>query len=235
MVSAYDKLASTLDRFQEAHFWIHMMERYYHLADPFRWHLSVFLKAVKEVPQIVQMELQQETGFKDWFGSKKAKLHEDPLMRFISKSRDLVVHRGMLVPNSHAELGVTEGRGMKLGMGFPMHPLEYSENAMERYLNHAAQGGDFLGLLTPDDDSMPCVFRRWQLEGFDSDVVDLCADAWFKLGDVLKNVLEWLGEEDVPALSLNCRHSSQKVQFHLFDREEFTEKFKNIQVDASGA
>ena len=26
--------------FEEAHFWIHMMEEYYHFADPFRWHLN---------------------------------------------------------------------------------------------------------------------------------------------------------------------------------------------------
>jgi hypothetical protein len=228
MTDVYQKIGAALDRFQETHFWIHMLEQHYHNADPFRWHLNVFLKAVKEVPQIVEMELQQERGFKDWYQSKKAELREDSLMKSLAKSRDLIVHKGMLVPNSRAQIGITEGRGMKLGLTFPVHPLEDSDDAMERYLRHVSDHGDFLGILIPDEDSMPCVYRQWHLEGFDKEVVDLCAEAWFKLGAMLKNVLEWLGAKDIPELSLNCRHASQRVHYHLFDRNKLIEKLKSI-------
>jgi hypothetical protein len=70
---ALDKISSTHDRFQEAHFWIHMLERYYHSSDPFRWHLNSFLRAAKEVPQLLLMELQNEKGFKAWFKEHKTK------------------------------------------------------------------------------------------------------------------------------------------------------------------
>ena len=133
----FQKLDAPLDRFQEAHFWIHMMEQYYHAAEPFRWHVNVFLKALKEVPDLLEMNLQNEPGYKTWFADYKAKLREDPLIAALAKNRDLVVHRGMLVPNSRGFLGITEGRGLKFGMSFPLHALEDSDAAMDRYLSFA--------------------------------------------------------------------------------------------------
>lgn len=189
MADNYQRIGSTLDRFQEAHFWLHMMQHFYHEADPFRWHLNVFQKAIKEVPQILQMELQNVGGFPVWFKSHRDALNRDELYSLLSKNRDLVVHRGMLIPNSRAMVGVTEGRGMKLGLTFPAHPLEDSVNAMTRYLRHAAKNGDFLGVLTPDEDSMPCVERRWGLEGQDEEVVGLCAKSWLRVGEMLDTAL----------------------------------------------
>lgn len=92
---ALDKISSAHDRFQEAHFWIHMLESYYHAADPFRWHLNAFLKALKEVPRLLEMSLQNEKGFKAWFKKHKEGLREDPLIQTLAKNRDLVVHRGI--------------------------------------------------------------------------------------------------------------------------------------------
>ena len=50
---ALHKMESTLDRFREAHYWIHMIEEHYHQADTFRWYLNAFLKAIKEVPDLL--------------------------------------------------------------------------------------------------------------------------------------------------------------------------------------
>lgn len=205
-----------------------MLEEHYHNADPFRWHLNAFLKALKEVPQLVAMELQQEKDFPDWYRTKRAELENDELMRFLAKKRDLIVHRGMLVPNSQAKVGITEGRGMKLGLTFPVNPLENSNDAMDRYLLHVINQTDFLGILIPDDDSMPCIYRQWHIEGFEKEVVDLCAEAWFKLGATLKDVLEWLSEKNVGELSLSCRHSSQRVHYHLFDRDKLIAKVSEL-------
>ena len=224
----YDKISSALDRFQEAHFWIHMMEQFYHSADPFRWHLNVFIKAIKEVSQIIQMELQNEKGFAKWYKNERTNLNNDPLMSALSKRRDIIVHKGMLVPNSKAMLGITEGRGIKLGLTFPVHPLEDSDNAMDRYLHQVSKHEDFLGVLIMDEDSLPCVQREWRLEGFEEEIIDLCAKAWFRLGETIKNVLLWLGEKEVPNLSLDCRHSSQHVQFQLFDREVLIKRLNEI-------
>lgn len=219
--NALDRIPSAFDRFQEAHFWIHGMESYYHYSAHFRWHLSAFLKALKEVPQLVQMELQNEPGFSGWWRGQRARLRNDPLIGFLSKQRDIVVHQRMLIPDSQCAVGVTELRGMKLGMGLNIDPRHDSDHAMHRYLTVAAERGDFFGILIPDEDSIPCVHRVWRLSGFEDDIIAVCAGAWLRTGETIREVLCWLGAEP-PPLSLDCRHGDQKVQFKLFDREKLT-------------
>jgi len=228
MDDSYHRIKSAIDRFQEAHFWIHMMEQFYHSANPFRWYLNVFLKAIKEVPQIIQMELQNVAEFPQWFKEVRNLLHSDPLLHALSKQRDFVVHKGMLVPKSEGILGITEGRGMKLGLTFPVHPLDDSDHAMERYLHFVLETSDTLGILDPDEESLPCIYRQWHIEGFEEEVVDLCAKAWLRLGEVIEEVLKWLGEDEVPVLSLDCRHSSQKIQYKVFNRDSLCKRLEEL-------
>ena len=82
-----------------------------------------------------------------------------------------------------------------------------------------ANGRDILGILQVDEESLPCVQREWRLEGFGEEIIELAAKAWLTVGQVVTSTIRWLGAE-VPDLSLNCRHSSQQVQFKLFDRKE---------------
>jgi hypothetical protein len=232
MHCGYEEISSALDRHREAHFWLHMMEDHYHSADQFRWHLNVFMKALKEVPDMVSMALQNKPGFPEWFHAQKASLKSDPLMQALSKRRDQVVHREMLVPKSHAEIGVTEGRGMKLGMGFPVDPLDDSDVCMERYLLSVKKAGankmaDFLGILVPDEDSMPCVRREWRLAEFDEELVDLCARAWLRTGETLMATLRWLGE-DPPSQALSCRSSHQAVLFKTYDRNALIKRHADL-------
>lgn len=227
MKDPYEKIGSALDRFQEAHFWIHMMEEYYHAADPFRWHLNVFLKAIKEVPQVLQIAMQNEAGFPAWFREPRDRLNADPLIAALSRQRDLVVHRSMLVPQSSGTIGITEGRGFKAGLTLPIHPLEDSDKALLRYALHF-KDVDFLGLVTPDEDSMPCVHREWRLREFDEELIDLCARAWLRLGETIDAVLRWQGA-DPPPLSLDCRHGSKKVQLKLYDRDTLIAQMKTIE------
>ena len=232
MSNGYDKLTSALDRFQEAHFWLHMMEKHYHSADEFRWHLNVFLKALKEVPDMISMELQNEKYFPAWFRTQRKTLFDDPLMQAFSKGRDQIVHREMLVPKSRAVVGITELRGMKAGMTFPVHPLEDSDAGMERYLRSVKRAGhsemaDFLGVLMLDEDSLPCVRREWRLAEFDEELVDLCARAWLRTSETLVAVLRWLGE-DPPPQTLSCRSGHQAVLYKTYDRKALIKRLADM-------
>jgi len=224
---ALDRIEASFDRFREAHFWIHALESHYHHAEPFRWHLTAFLKALKEIPQLLQMELQNEPGFAPWFREQRDRLKQDDLIAHLSKQRDIAVHQRMLLPDSECTVGITELRGIKLGIGFRASPLEDSDHAMHRYLYVAAERGDFLGILMPDEDSIPCVQRVWRLSGFDEDIVSLCARGWLRTGETVAEVVRWLGAEP-PPLSLDCRHADQKVQFKLFDRNKLTEQLRSL-------
>jgi hypothetical protein len=232
MPDGYDKLTSALDRFQEAHFWLHMMEQHYHSADQFRWHLNVFLKALREVPDMISMALQNEKDFPAWFRTRRKTLFDDPLMQALSKRRDQIVHGKMLVPKSRAEVGITELRGMKLGMTFPVHPLEDSDAGMERYLRSVKQSGDgkladFLGVLILDEDSLPCVRREWRLAEFDEELVDLCARAWLQTSETLVSVLGWLGE-DPPPQTLSCRSGHQAVLYKTYNRAALIKRLADM-------
>lgn len=229
---ALDRIEGAFDRFQEAHFWIHGLESHYHNAAQFRWHLNAFLKALKEVPQLLQMELQHQPGFPGWFRERRRQLSDDPLIAFLSQQRNIVVHRRMLIPNSQCKVGVTEHRGMKLGMGLNVDPREDSDHAMHRYLAVAAERGDFLGILIPDEDSIPCVQRVWRLSGFDEEVVEVCARAWLRTGETILEVIRWMGVEP-PFLSIDCRHAEQKVQFKLYDRAKLGTQLRSLGGKAS--
>ena len=214
-----------MDRFREAHYWIHMLEEHYHQADPFRWYLNAFLKAIKEVPVLLASELQNEDGFKEWFAAQRERLHADPLIRYLAKQRDLIVHQGMLLPGSSSIVGVTELGGMKFGVGHKADPREDSDAVMDRFLR-ALSKQHLEGLLLSDSDSVPCVQRTWKLETLDGEVVELCAEAWLRLGNTLNAVLEWL-QEDVPPLSIECLHAQEAVQFRLYNRDELIQRLKH--------
>lgn len=224
---ALTRIAASLDRFQEAHFWIHGLESHYHYAAQFRWHLNAFLKALKEVPQLLQMELQNEEGFPGWFRDQRSLLSNDPLIAHLSKQRDIIVHQRMLVPESRCRVGVTELRGMKLGIGLNVDPREDSDHAMHRYLGVAVERGDFLGILSPDEDSIPCVQRVWRLSGFDQNIVEVCGRAWLRTGETVIEVIRWLGVEP-PPLALDCRHADQEVQFKYYDRDKLTAQLRTL-------
>lgn len=222
-----DRIPASFDRFQEAHFWIHGLERYYHFSSQFRWHLAAYLKALKEIPQLLKMELQGEPSFKTWFRDKMCELQNDPLIAYMAKQRDVVVHQRMLLPDSICSVGITELRGMKLGMGFKVDPRVDSDHAMYRYLNAAAKRGDFLGILVPDEDSIPCVHREWRLSGFEEEIIGLTAEAWLRTGETVVAVVEWLDAKP-PPLSLTCRHGEQSVKFKLFERDQLRQQLNEL-------
>jgi len=224
-------LEPVLDRFQEAHFWIHMLEQYYHNANPFRWYLSAYLKSIKEAPKLLQLGLQNQTGFSEWFSPKLAQLNRDPLINDLSKRRDHVVHKGMLLPSSSGFIGITEGRGLKLGIGIPIDPRTDSDEAMRYYLLLCASEGDPLQILSPDEDSVPCVEREWRLPQFEGDIVDVCATAWVRVGELITATLTWLGE-DPPPLSLECRHASQEVRIKTYDRNQLMQQLADISSES---
>lgn len=221
-MSKLEQVSSALDRFREAHFYLHEMERRYHQADQFRWSLNSFLRSLKEVPQLLQMSLQNEQGFSAWFRPHREALRADPLIAALSGARDFVVHRGALIPKSWAYLGVTEGRGLKIGVAFGVDPFEDSDLVMKRYVEGIPKLGDGLEILRPDEESLPCIEREWRLAEFDKELVELAVAAWQKVGTLCSLVLAWLELEPLD-LSLSCRHSPQRIRIKVYDREELFE------------
>lgn len=224
------KITPALDRFQEAHYWIHMLEAHYHRADLFRWHLNAFLRALKEISDIFNMDAQRDQALLAWFKQHKEVLKADPLLRRLSKKRDYVVHQSRLIPNSGGHVGISDMRCVKLGVAFPIHPLEDSDAAMKRFLLHVRVHGDAFGILELDDDTMPCIYRQWKLPEFDDEIIAVCVSAWLRVGRFLGDALSFLGEEN-DGFNLDCRHDKHKYTVKMYDRQQLIE---NVEHDGGG-
>lgn len=213
------KLEAAGDRVQEAHFFLHGMERAYHFAEPFRWNLNAFLRPLKEVPQLVSVAVQNDPAIVAWHKERRWELRRDPLVHYLAEQRDFVAHQGTLIPGSSAVIGITEGRAMKMGLGHPVDPRLDSDRAMERFAQITLAQGDFLQILTLDDeDSLPAIERKWILDPFpDTELVDLCAEAWLKVAAYISDVLKRI-EQPIAPPDLSCRHGFGGFRIRAYSR-----------------
>ncbi|QOK28053.1 hypothetical protein IIE26_05125 [Cytobacillus oceanisediminis] len=216
-------ISSAYDRLEEAHWNIHQMEENYHESDPFRFALNSFIRVIKEVPQILQMELQNRDGFKEWYINRRRLTTQDPLISDLFKKRDIVVHKSMLRPKSSAVLGITEGRGFKLGLGLPLDPFQDSDVLIIQYLflNNEKEGEeDIFGILGSDEESLPCIERHWGLDPFEEGILELAVQAWNTIASLINDTVIWLGEDPSELhLTLKCIHSSAAVSVRTYRRD----------------
>jgi hypothetical protein len=228
-------LESSLDRVNEAAWFIRLMEEHYHQADHFRWSLSSFLRALKEVLQLVTMEVQQNKELSAWLRIEKERLHGDTLIASLFKQRDVVVHKAMLKPASKGTVGFTRGRGLKIGLGFPIDPLEDSEAAILKYIYFVAKDRDFLGILYTEDDGggeYTCVQREWRLEQFpDEELTKLAAHAWEQVAKVAYDAAKKLGAATVePTFKLG---DPNRVQFEIYNPSWIKEQLEIAKAEVA--
>lgn len=221
-------LQSSLDRLQEASWFIRMMEEHYHKADQFRWSLCSFLRSLKEVLQLVTMEVQNNKDMVDWLRGERNRLSEDPVVSYLFNQRDVVVHRAMLKPASKGTVGFTRGRGLKLGLTWPIDPLDDSKVAILKYIHFAVKDEDFLGILYTDadgSDEYTCVQREWRLDQFpDEEVTSLAAKAWELVAQVTYEAATRLGAKvGEPKFMLG---NPNQVQFEIYNPEWVKEQWE---------
>ena len=217
----HSHISSALDRWTESHWYIHQIEANYHSPDLFRYSLNSFIRAVKEIPQILKMELQHHPDYKLKLKPITNSMYRDALFAVLHKKRDFIVHQGMLDLLSDGMVGTTEGRGVKIGISFQVSPHESSSEAYDRFKRLCRENEFIRSLAGPDCDSWPCIIRHWKIREFpDSDLLDICIAAWKKTGTILSEILEALGGEELD-LSLSCRHDPKKVRMVEFSQREF--------------
>ncbi|MBS4726518.1 hypothetical protein [Aeromonas veronii] len=230
-------LSFTLDRLEESAWHIRMMEQHYHRADYFRWSLNSFLRSLKEVVQLLTMDVQGNSEIVIWLREEKEKLNEEPLIAFLFKQRDIVVHRAMLKPASKGTVGFTRGRGLKLGLGMPIDPLADSEDAILRYIRFAAKDKDFLGILYTEEDGCgeyTCVQREWRMEQCpDTELTELAAQAWERVAKLTLNTATKLGASVIePKFELQ---NPNRVQFEIYRPEWVKEQLEKAKARLEGS
>lgn len=230
---ACNKLMAALDRQHEAHWQLHQLNVHYHQADAFRYSLNSFLRVIKEIPAIVQMQLQGEQGFKPWFKTQRDALLSDPLFSAFSKHRDFIVHQGMLKPFSYARVGTTrDGRSLKIGIPFPTDVFEDSDEIIAHFVKICESDDFLLGLASgyDDDSQFPCVQRAWYLSPFPSEEVRTVAiRAWKLTGGLLSETLTWLGHEPTSYDSFPClaSHEDPVTMLRVYKKSIFDDVLRS--------
>lgn len=228
----YSKIESALDRWSECHWYIHQMEANYHTPDLFRYSFNSFVRAIKEIPQILQMELQNNSGYKATFKPLISSLNENSLFLLLHNTRNFIVHRGMLEVLSTGIVGTTEGRGIKIASGFHVAPYETTLEAYERFKDKCRSDKMIRSWLGPDCDSWPIVRREWKIPALpDRELLEIAIEAWRLTGEVLSSMVIELGGEAFD-LSFSCGHDPEKVKIKEFSQAEFFQSVDGIDINA---
>ncbi len=232
MICPHAKIESALDRWSECHWHIHQMEASYHLPAPFRYSLNSFIRSVKEIPQLLKMELQNDPAFRNTYKPLIDSIRSNALLAKLSKQRDFIVHQGMLDVLSTGQIGTNEGRGAKIAFGFRIAPHESSDEAYERFKELCRSDKMFRGMSGPDCDSRPCIWREWKSQDFpDTELLELAISAWRLMGEVISRIVVLNGGEELD-LTFSCRHDPERVKMKVFSQADFFLSVDGISLDA---
>lgn len=216
----HESIASSLDRWQECHWHLHQMEQNYHEPEPFRFSFNSFVRAVKEVPTILDHDLQRSPNVKSVIKQSLETLRKGDLFTVLGKRRDFIVHHGMLALMSRGSIGTTEGTRVKISFPFAVAPYETSDEAYQRY-KQACRNDKFLRGLGPDCDSAPALWRTWLIPQFpDRDLLEVAFEAWQAVGELMSATTVALGGNPLD-LSMPCRHKPEFVRTRRFSQHEF--------------
>lgn len=188
------KIPNTHDKFEEAHYFLHMMINNYHDADAFRFNMNAFIQALRNITFALQSEKRNIPDFDMWYEEKQTWMKGSVLLKNFVEGRNIVVKRGNLAIKSEAHIGLFRYRKHKLGMIIPVNPFQSSEQLLRVAEEH------FVGFLIDEDHSdigEQCgILRKWVAEDIGEDeVLQLCFEAWRMIGQLLTDAHNLLGME----------------------------------------
>ena len=211
------RIDRALDRFCEAHFWLHTMEDHYHQSNAFRWSLNAFITTLTAVPELVHKAADEA---KASTSEALEALKKNDLFSKLRTYRDDIVHNHGLIIDSQGTIGIYDGSKMRLGFSLPIDPSLDSDTAMLNYL----RAGDPLDIMMPDEDNYPVVYRVWKSSKFDADILSVCRDALLTVSNFMHQCSQSIFTEDYGykenQFSLACCQSLDKIQYKGYDRQE---------------
>ena len=204
----------TIDRLQEAHWFLHQIVMWYHKADPFRYSLNSFIRSLREVDHMLRAELKPFSEHALWYKKRiKELVNEEPLIEKLVRTRDLIVHQHMLAPSSKATVGVCDLRGIRSGFLFDVSPFMDSN----RIASNARKAGRGSGLFLPDEDQAFGIERRWGIKEWDDEeIVVVCAKIWLKVATLFDEILGRFGGKPV-RVGLDCLHGHGSYRLEIIE------------------
>ncbi len=125
------------------------MEENFHSPDAFRYSANAFIRALKEIPQILKMELQNHPQYRSSIKATIDQLYSDPLFSLLSRKRDFIVHHGVLQLHSSGFVGTTEGAGSRSVHRFQSARKKAATKPTAGFGSYAAEIGTFVHCSAP--------------------------------------------------------------------------------------
>lgn len=206
-------IPSAHDKLNEAHYFLHEMIDNYHECDKFRYSLSAFLQAARNVTFHLQSDAKHRDGFDDWYKPLQDGMRADTDLALLNSERVRVVHQSALVPASAMFFGAFENGRYKSGFsGLPMNPMQDSVPALieGRMLFDRGIGGS--SFLFDPHRSCDCeeygLTRTWSLPELpkDTDLVEFANRCLAAVAEVVSAAHTWCGATHNPVVT--CDHAS---------------------------
>lgn len=211
------------DKLNEAHYFIHEMANHYHEPDLFRYSLSAFVQAARNITFVLQAEMSGKAGFDKLWTNFQGVMRADPDLKLLNDVRITVVHRSSLVPSSSMFIGHFKYGKPKAGFAsMPLNPMTESIEALVRGRQaddffvhpHRVWCGEEFGLQ-----------RKWALkEAPDRELVQFALSSLGKIAEIFSKVHEWAGFHAFK--HGNCEHFDSEDYRALRESEVFPEVAK---------
>lgn len=163
------------DRFTEAHYFLHQLEKNYHDPALFRFHLHAFIAALRAVHELLQKELER-AGQVAWWKERKREFADDLVLARFAHGRNISLHQRAIVKGSRIAVGLFRGRKLKLTTQMHVESDETSQSLLLRMVplhtgflideEHAAFGEQigverlyFVQELSEEEDVLRACFR----------------------------------------------------------------------------
>jgi hypothetical protein len=202
---------SAHDKANEAHYFLHQMIDNYHECDRFRYSLSAFLQAARNVTFHLQSDLKHKDGFDAWYKPQQDKMKSNADLALMNSERVRVVHQEALVPASSMFFGAFENGTWKSGFdSLPLHPMKDSVQALIEARAQFEEGfgeSHFLDPYRSCDCEEYGLTRSWSLTDLKGDeLVEFCMRCLAAVVEVVSAAHEWCGSQFRHIVT--CSHAS---------------------------
>ncbi|MGL5263564.1 MAG: hypothetical protein ACRDAI_03170 [Candidatus Rhabdochlamydia sp.] len=182
------KAPETVLRLKEAVCFLQTMIQNYHVPDIFLFNLHATVQAIRNITFVMQSELSEEIGFKEWYTEKQSEMRENTKLRKLVEARNILTKRKSLERKSSVKTGLFRYEKMKIAIKTPIHPGIDSISILNLYKQ-------CYGFLIDEEHSEPWmqlgVEREWIMEELGpEEVVFLCNDIIDYFGNLLKELAQ---------------------------------------------
>lgn len=210
------RIDRAFDRFSEAHFWLHTMEDTYHRADAFRWSLNAFITTLIAVPDLVQKASDEAQVT---ISEAKEEIIKDAAFSKLKTYRNDIVHNHGLIIDSSGSITLYDSRTIRFSFSAPIDPSMDSDIAIINYL----KTGDPFGIMKPDEDNYPAVYREWKSSKFDDDILTVCRHSLILLSNFMHKVSQLLFDDysnQKNSFSLECCKPLKEIKIKGYNRDD---------------